>query len=155
MSKTLPPLPKPDTHCFDDDTGKDVWSHSPEQMQAYALAAIDAQGVPEICEPSCTTYELAAMVMSDCGHSTNNDRLLDRIANRISKHVDALLAAAQPAPQAKPQPLSDPLHNDIQSVLFEVEQAIQNGCCPWQIDAAFEAYEAARRLQQPAHGIKE
>lgn len=38
MSK-LPPLPKPDTHCFDEDTGKDVWSHSPEQMQAYAIAA--------------------------------------------------------------------------------------------------------------------
>ena len=25
---TLPPLPEPDTHCFDDDVGKDVWSHS-------------------------------------------------------------------------------------------------------------------------------
>ena len=31
----LPPLPPPDTHCFDDDTGKDCWSHSPAQMQAY------------------------------------------------------------------------------------------------------------------------
>lgn len=38
----LPPLPKPDTHCFDEDTGKDVWSHSPEQTQAYAIAAIEA-----------------------------------------------------------------------------------------------------------------
>jgi hypothetical protein len=33
---TLPPLPEPDTHCFDDDTGKDVWSHSAAQMTAYA-----------------------------------------------------------------------------------------------------------------------
>ena len=32
---TLPPLPEPDTHCFDDDTGLDVWSHSPDQMRAY------------------------------------------------------------------------------------------------------------------------
>jgi hypothetical protein len=47
----------------------------------------------------------------------------------------------------------DPLHDDIQSVLFEVEQAVENGCCPWQIEAAFEAYEAAQRLHQPAHGI--
>ena len=31
-------LPKPDTHCFDDDTQKDVWSHSDEQMFAYGKA---------------------------------------------------------------------------------------------------------------------
>ena len=61
----LPPLPKPDTHCFDEDTGKDVWSHSPEQMQAYALAAIEelraqiGQGVPEIdCEALIAAAEL-------------------------------------------------------------------------------------------------
>ena len=35
---TLPPLPEPDTHCFDDDTGLDVWSHSPDQMRAYGEA---------------------------------------------------------------------------------------------------------------------
>ena len=39
----LPPLPEPDTHCFDDDTGKDVWSHSSDQMQAYALASLAQQ----------------------------------------------------------------------------------------------------------------
>ena len=43
----LPPPPTPDTHCFDDDTGKDVWSHSAEQMQAYALAAIEARLNPK------------------------------------------------------------------------------------------------------------
>lgn len=37
---TLPPLPEPDTHCFDDDTGLDVWSHSPDQMRAYGEAAL-------------------------------------------------------------------------------------------------------------------
>jgi hypothetical protein len=60
-----------------------------------------------------------------------------------------------PAQQAKPQPLSDPLRDDIQSLLFEINRAIRSGSCPWRIEAAFEAYEAARRLQQPAHGIKE
>ena len=35
----VPPLPPPDTHCFDDDTGRDVWSYSAAQMRAYALAA--------------------------------------------------------------------------------------------------------------------
>ena len=32
---SLPPIPPPDTHCFDDDSGADCWSHSPAQMQAY------------------------------------------------------------------------------------------------------------------------
>lgn len=40
---TLPPLPDPDTHCLDDDTGLDVWSHSPKQMRAYAEQAVAAE----------------------------------------------------------------------------------------------------------------
>ena len=40
---TLPPLPEPDTHCFDDDTGLDVWSHSPDQMHAYGEACAVAE----------------------------------------------------------------------------------------------------------------
>ena len=36
---TLPPLPEPDTHCWDEDTSKDVWSHSADQMRAYAKEA--------------------------------------------------------------------------------------------------------------------
>jgi len=31
----LPKLPEPDTHCFDEDTSKDVWSYSNEQMYEY------------------------------------------------------------------------------------------------------------------------
>ena len=37
---TLPPLPPPDTHCWDEDTSKDVWSHSADQMRAYAEQAV-------------------------------------------------------------------------------------------------------------------
>ena len=40
---TLPPLPEPDTHCFDDDTRRDVWSYSYRQMRAYAEQAVAAQ----------------------------------------------------------------------------------------------------------------
>ena len=40
---TLPPMPQPDTHCLDDDTGKDVWSHSADQMRAYAEQAVAAE----------------------------------------------------------------------------------------------------------------
>ena len=60
------------------------------------------------------------------------------------------VSAAPAKPEQAVQPMKDPLHDDIQSVLFEVEQAIENGVCPWQIESAFEAYEAARRLQLPA-----
>lgn len=42
MNITLPELPPADTHCFDDDAQRDVWTHSPEQMRAYATAAIEA-----------------------------------------------------------------------------------------------------------------
>lgn len=58
----------------------------------WGMQEARGQGVPEHCDSSCTSYKLAEMVMSDCGHSTNNERLLDRIAARIDKHVDAILA---------------------------------------------------------------
>lgn len=40
---TEPKMPEPDTHCFDDDTGRDVWSHSPAQVRAYAARAVEAE----------------------------------------------------------------------------------------------------------------
>ncbi|MBK8108718.1 MAG: hypothetical protein IPK42_25040 [Betaproteobacteria bacterium] len=48
---TLPPMPQPDTHCLDDDTGKDVWSHSADQMRAYAELAVAAER--ERCAAIC------------------------------------------------------------------------------------------------------
>ena len=36
-------MPEPDTHCWDDDIKRDVWSYSAEQMRAYALAHIVAE----------------------------------------------------------------------------------------------------------------
>jgi hypothetical protein len=39
----LPPLPEPDTHCWDDDTQRDVWSHSADQMRAYGAACAAAE----------------------------------------------------------------------------------------------------------------
>lgn len=43
--RTLPPLPEPDTHCFDDEGGPpvDVWSYSADQMREYATAAVLAE----------------------------------------------------------------------------------------------------------------
>ncbi len=41
-----PALPAPDTHCHDEDTGRDVWSYSAAQMRAYAAQAVAAQAAP-------------------------------------------------------------------------------------------------------------
>ena len=40
---TLPDIPEPDTHCFDDDTGKDVWNYSETQIRAYGLSMMLAE----------------------------------------------------------------------------------------------------------------
>lgn len=49
--------------------------------------------------------------------------------------VQSGLRAEQPA-QQRPYP---------NMVLFAVEEAIRNGGCPWQIESAFEEYEAGRK----------
>ena len=203
----LPPFP------WGDDFPAWLEVRSDEEIQAefaaYAIAAIEAQGVPMVADFD----QLQAMQVE--WHAVSHDNSITSEAKFQRVYKAAMLASAPPAPQAeddsaasvndtnavlagryfellkvveqyeksgvtcqtfrhfisepcaecnspgicgkqaKPQSLSDPLHDDIQSVLFEVEQAIENGCCPWQIEAAFEAYEAARRLQQPGHGIKE
>jgi len=66
-------------------------------LKDYGTAAMFGKpAAPDHCDPSCTSYDLAAMVMSDCGHSTNNERLLDRIAARIDKHVEKVLSSLPP-----------------------------------------------------------
>ena len=39
------------------------------------------------------------------------------------------------------QPVPEPTQ-EIYAVLFAVEEAVRNGCAPWDIEAAFEKYEA-------------
>ena len=49
-------------------------------------------------EASYTSVQLAEMILSDCGCSTNNASLLERVAKRIDRHSDTL---SQPAPAAQ------------------------------------------------------
>lgn len=42
----LPPLPLPDTHCYDEDAQSDVWSHSKVQMREYGQACAEAARRP-------------------------------------------------------------------------------------------------------------
>ena len=50
----------------------------------------------ELCEgASYESMNLAVMVLSDCGHSSNYKPLLERVAGRIDRHVERLLTAQQ------------------------------------------------------------
>lgn len=66
-----------------------VWC--PEIIESLRKAIAQAENA----EPSCEDAKLAEMIMSDCGCSTENTRLLERITNRI--------ACLRPSPQ----PLTD------------------------------------------------
>lgn len=44
---------------------------------------------------SYESMNLAAMVLSDCGHSSNYQPLLERVAGRIDRHVERLLTVQQ------------------------------------------------------------
>ena len=68
------------------------------------LPSLYSEGIApqqEAQEPIATQW-LAEMIMSDCGCSTQNQRLLDRIVERITQYD-----AANTAPQPAPAPLSD------------------------------------------------
>jgi hypothetical protein len=64
-----------------------------------------------------------------------NEALAEQSASTATS-VDVRLAQQEPFPNG---------------VLFAVEEAVRNGDCPWQIEEAFDDYEAERRA---AHGIK-
>jgi len=63
---SLPPLPPPDTHCFDDDTSISCWSHSLEQMQAYGQACRDA--ALDKAAQVCDAYDGTSLTPSDCAN---------------------------------------------------------------------------------------
>lgn len=68
-----------------------------------------------------------------------NQQLMDEVA-RLNKAL-----AEQPAQQEP----------SIGGVLFAVEEAIRNGDCPWQIESAFDEYEAERKAAQQAQPARE
>jgi len=55
----FPLLPDPDTHCFDEDTKTDCWSHSPEQLQEYAKQVREAaiEAAAKVCESEYDNWD--------------------------------------------------------------------------------------------------
>lgn len=118
-----------------------------------ARAVLAKWGQPAHAAEPVATQWLAEMVMSDCGCSTENQRLLDRIIDRIQQY-DRANAAPQPThAQAGAVPLDEArrlfdagwkaaaLFCDREDVV--ADGIIGFGACP-QFEAAFSA----------AHGIK-
>jgi hypothetical protein len=82
------------TFDFDNSVIKKV--HYAGTVPVYATPP-EAQPVP-VQEPSISVQWLAEMIISDCGCSTNNERLLERITARIEQHICANTPpAARPA----------------------------------------------------------
>lgn len=73
-----------------------------------ALAAAFVQPAPPQ-EPSHTAVQLAELVLSDCGHSSNYTPLLDRVAARIDSHTERRLDELRRCLESKPAPQQEPI----------------------------------------------
>jgi len=124
------------------------WHRLTEDEQINLLAFVKnttppaAQQEPEYCDPSSVIYKVARIIMSDCGHSPNDQLLLDRIADRINRHIDVITP-----PAAQRKPMTDE----------QIDDAI------WRSKKVEPSYEGwikdQRRIWakaiEAAHGIKE
>jgi hypothetical protein len=59
-------------------------AHYEKSLREALEAALKPGGEPD---PSCDDVRLAETILSDCGHSTNNTRLLERVTDRIATHT--------------------------------------------------------------------
>lgn len=84
----LPPLPKPNTHCFDEDTKKDVWSHSADQMRDYARAALAAT----------TAAEPVAWVRQHPDGRLTDEYVSDELLESVRKNSGAWVPLYRAAP---------------------------------------------------------
>lgn len=78
---------------------------------------------PVHADASYESMNLAVMVLSDCGHSSNYKPLLERVAGRIDRHVERLLTAQQAdiamRAQAAPQPLPASQENELDTARLD------------------------------------
>ena len=77
-----------------------------DEMRAVhgTLAAAPTTQPAHQQEPSYTSAQLAEMVLSDCGHSSNYTPLLDRVAARIDAHVERCLESKKTPQQEAQKP---------------------------------------------------
>lgn len=90
-------VPEPDTHCFDEDTGQSVWSHSTGQLLAYgdarAAAALAAQ-VPADRAALAQRLRAEALAVFDGPETAQETR------DVIEWYTGSLAGAPAPSPTA-------------------------------------------------------
>jgi len=72
----------------------DRWNKQQFKIVTAAAEAIRAELAKPV-ELSYTATQLAAMVLSDCGISTNHTALHERVAERITRHEEQLIDSLQ------------------------------------------------------------
>ena len=77
-------LPEPDTHCFDTDTGLDVWSYSKAQLKQYGDER--ARELLEMAAKACQNLK------KDCGEPDSIQASLNR---QMMSCADAIRALAK------------------------------------------------------------
>ena len=139
----------------DKPTPKEIYDLVYELRQAgkddtYSLASavLAKWGTPAPVgvEPSYTSVQLAEMVLSDCGHSSDYTPLLNRVAARIDAHaercLDELRVGLEPKPVAR-----EPLSATQVSGLAE-------SAGYWHGDMSRADFINGIRYAEAAHGIK-
>jgi hypothetical protein len=122
----------------------------PQDMQPHFERAIMRAGLAKWGQPAqaaepVATQWLAEMIMSDCGCSTGNQRLLDRIIDRI-QHYDRANTAPQPVAR---EPLTpDQIAEIADAAHREYDRLVSSGQCAPRWSAVFA------HLLEMHHGIK-
>jgi hypothetical protein len=96
---SLPALPPPDTHCFDEDTGKDCWSHSLEQMQAYGQQCYE-KALQDTADSFVERDALAAAAKLALDSAVDVYATCDRYGDGDQKAMESLSKAIEALRQA-------------------------------------------------------
>ena len=77
--------PEPDTHCFDTDTGLDVWSYSVAQLKQYGNDR--ARDALEMAAKVCEDTDIATYIFAG--------QLYDSGAETLGEAINAIRALAK------------------------------------------------------------
>jgi hypothetical protein len=147
FSHGLKPLPKDSPHIA-------LLMLKEAALVSRMLDAALAAAAPKQA-PSHTSMQLAEVVLSDCGHSSNYTPLLERVAARIDAHVERILGDA-PAPASQADALDaarlDWLENDVGCRVFHLGKSWYtraNFGMPYRKRASLrDAIDTARAAQE-------
>lgn len=162
MTEQTQPTDAEIEQLYQEETGFSL-KESPAALLDFARAVLAKWGQPSQAAEPVATQWLAEMIMSDCGCSTENQRLLDRIIDRIQQY-DRASAAPQPSNAAQGDALSDSVRTPLDSLHADAAYLIgrlRDGSMPYvrvieiireRIDAAKAAIRARAADAAPSAG---